>query len=60
MLKTAKVQSYSFCCVVYYASWMTGALEDLWSLHVTRNRRLTFHVDAVQDEICDVNLEDYH
>jgi plasmid maintenance system killer protein len=39
---------------------MTGALEDLWSLHVTRNRRLTFHVDAVQDEICDVNLEDYH
>ena len=45
---------------VWKAHLLTGDRKGTWSLHVTRNRRLTFHVDAVQNEICDVNLEDYH
>jgi len=46
------------------ASWkahvLTGDRKGTWSLSVTRNRRLTFRIDAVEREICDVNLEDYH
>jgi len=37
---------------------LTGDRKGTWSLHVTRNWRLTFRIDA--DEILDVNLEDYH
>ena len=39
---------------------LTGDRKGTWSLYVTRNRRLTFRIDAAQSEICDVNLEDYH
>jgi proteic killer suppression protein len=39
---------------------LTGDRKGTWSLSVTRNRRLTFRIDAVDHEICDVNLEDYH
>lgn len=39
---------------------LTGDRNGLWSLSVTRNRRLTFRVDPVEREIRDVNLEDYH
>ena len=39
---------------------LTGDRRGIWSLHVTRNRRLTFRIDAAESEICDVNLEDYH
>jgi proteic killer suppression protein len=39
---------------------LTGDRKGTWSLSVTRNRRLTFRIDAVEHEICDVNLEDYH
>lgn len=46
------------------AAWkahiLTGDRKGTWSLSVTRNRRLTFRVDAAECEICDVNLEDYH
>jgi len=46
------------------AAWkahtLTGDRRGEWSLSVTRNRRLTFHIDAAEHEICDVNLEDYH
>jgi proteic killer suppression protein len=46
------------------ASWkvhtLTGDRKGTWSLSVTRNRRLTFSIDAAEQEICDVNLEDYH
>ena len=38
---------------------LTGDRKATWSLSVTRNRRLTFHIDDDR-EICDVNLEDYH
>ena len=46
------------------AAWkahtLTGDRKGTWSLSVTRNRRLTFRIDTVEREICDVNLEDYH
>ena len=45
------------------ASWkvhmLTGDRKGTWSLSVTRNRRFTFRIDD-EDQICDVNLEDYH
>lgn len=37
---------------------LTGDRKGTWSLSVTRNRRLTFWIDDEQ-QICDVNLEDY-
>ncbi|MFZ0318969.1 MAG: type II toxin-antitoxin system RelE/ParE family toxin [Candidatus Sulfotelmatobacter sp.] len=39
---------------------LTGDRKGSWSLSVTANRRLTFRVDTIEHEICDVNLEDYH
>ena len=39
---------------------LAGDRKGTWSLSVTRNRRLTFRVDVVEWEICDVDLEDYH
>ena len=45
---------------VWKAHMLTGDRKGTWSLYVTRNRRLTFRIDAAQNEICDVNLEDYH
>ena len=46
------------------ASWkahtLTGDRKGTWSLSVTRNRRLTFRIDDADNEICDLNLEDYH
>jgi proteic killer suppression protein len=40
------------------AHTLTGDRQGTWSLHVTRNRRLTFLID--DNEIIDLNLEDYH
>lgn len=37
---------------------LTGNRRGTWSLHVSRNWRLTFEIDG--DEIANVNLEDYH
>ena len=46
------------------ATWkphlLTGDRAGIWTLHVTRNWRMTFWVDAAEKEICDVSLEDYH
>jgi proteic killer suppression protein len=39
---------------------LTGDRKGTWSLSVTGNRRLTFRIDAVEREIFDLNLEDYH
>ena len=39
---------------------LTGDRKGTWSLTVTRNRRLTFRLDATEREIYDVDLEDYH
>ena len=40
------------------AHMLTGDRKGTWSLHVTRNWRLTFRVEG--DEIVDINIEDYH
>lgn len=40
------------------AHMLTGDRKGTWSLYVTRNRRMTFRIE--DDEIIDVNLEDYH
>ena len=37
---------------------LTGDRKGTWSLHVTRNRRMTFRIE--DDEIIDIDLEDYH
>jgi toxin HigB-1 len=42
------------------AHTMTGDRKGTVSLSVTRNRRLTFRINAAEPEIYDVNLEDYH
>lgn len=39
---------------------MSGDRKGTWSLYVTRNWRLTFRVVAAENEILDVNYEDYH
>ena len=43
---------------IWKAHRLTGDRKGAWSLHVTRNWRLTFHTDG--DDITNVNLEDYH
>jgi toxin HigB-1 len=40
------------------AHQLTGGRKGVWSLHVTRNWRLTFQIR--NSEIVDVNYEDYH
>jgi len=42
------------------AHLLAGDRKGIWSLSVTRNRRLTFRIASAEREICDVNLEDYH
>jgi proteic killer suppression protein len=44
---------------VWKAHLLTGDRKGVWSLHVTRNWRLTFWIDD-DGEIRDLNLEDYH
>jgi toxin HigB-1 len=44
---------------VWKAHSLTGDRKGTWSLSVTRNRRLTFRINA-EREICDLDLEDYH
>jgi len=39
---------------------LTGIRKSTWSLHVTRNWRLTFWISLEGREIYDLNLEDYH
>jgi toxin HigB-1 len=45
---------------VWKVHTLSGDRKGNWSLRVTRNRRLTFWIDPVENEVCDVNLEDYH
>lgn len=46
------------------AAWkahtLIGDRKGTWSLSVSRNRRLTFRINAADLEICDLDLEDYH
>ena len=39
---------------------LTGDRKGTWSLSVTRNHRLTFHIDIAESEVYDLDLEDYH
>lgn len=39
---------------------LTGNRKGTWSLFVSRNWRLTFHIDKTEIEIIDLNYEDYH
>jgi proteic killer suppression protein len=43
---------------LWKAHQLTGERKGVWSLHVTRNWRLTFQIE--KGEIWDVNYEDYH
>ena len=43
---------------LWKAHLLTGDRKGTWSLTVTRNWRLTFRIE--DDEIADLNLEDYH
>jgi proteic killer suppression protein len=43
---------------LWKAHVLTGDRKGAWSLHVTRNQRLTFRIE--DDEIIDLDLEDYH
>lgn len=43
---------------LWKAHQLTGDRKGVWSLHVTRNWRLTFQIR--DGEIVDVNYEDYH
>jgi proteic killer suppression protein len=45
---------------IWKAHTLSGDRKGTWSLSVTRNRRLTFRIDTKEQEICDINLEDYH
>jgi len=42
------------------AHQLTGDRKGTWSLFVTRNWRLTFHIDDDGFEIVDLDYEDYH
>jgi toxin HigB-1 len=45
---------------VWKAHILKGERKGVWSLHVTRNWRLTFQIDPKEREIFDLNFEDYH
>ena len=39
---------------------LTGDRKGTWGLAVTRNWRITFSVDETEDEVVDLDFEDYH
>ena len=43
---------------LWKAHVLTGDRKGTWSLHVTRNWRMTFRIE--DGEIIDLSLEDYH
>ena len=43
---------------LWKAHQLTGQRKGVWSLHVTRNWRLTFRIQG--DQILDIDYEDYH
>ncbi len=42
------------------AHQLTGGRKGTWSLTVTRNWRITFRIDEAEQEIVDLDYEDYH
>ena len=45
---------------LWKAHILTGDRKGTWSLHVTRNWRLTFRIDEQENELVDLDYEDYH
>ena len=45
---------------VWKAHLLTGSRKGTWSLHVTRNWRMTFWIEDADREIRDLNFQDYH
>jgi proteic killer suppression protein len=39
---------------------LAGDRKGVWSLHVSRNWRITFRIDRAKKEIVDLDFEDYH
>jgi proteic killer suppression protein len=39
---------------------LTADRRTTWSVHVTRNWRITFRIDEANGEIVDLDYEDYH
>ena len=39
---------------------LSGSRTGTWSLHVTRNWRLTFGLGVDDAAVCDIDFEDYH
>ena len=44
----------------WQAHRLSGSRAGTWSLHVTRNWRLTFRINAEAAAVCDIDFEDYH
>lgn len=42
------------------AHLLTGDRKGWWSLAVSRNWRITFRIDEKEQEIIDLDYEDYH
>lgn len=42
------------------AHQLTGNRRGVWALHVTKNWRITFRINAQEIEIIDLDYEDYH
>ena len=39
---------------------LIGDRRGVWSLSVTKNWRIAFRIDAVENQIVDLDYEDYH
>ena len=59
-LEAMKDASELYKVPVWKAHILAGARNGAWSLHVTRNWRLTFWISSDGTEICDLKFEDYH
>ena len=45
---------------IWKAHRLTGNRKGVWSLHVTKNWRLTFSIDPSAKAVRNIKLEDYH
>jgi proteic killer suppression protein len=45
---------------VWKAHQLRGERAGTWSLHVTKNWRITFLIDKAEHQIVDLDFEDYH
>ena len=57
-LQDMEAEDELYALPVWRAHRLTGDRKGTWSLHVTRNWRLTFRIDG--NHIVDVDFEDYH